>query len=66
MNVIVVAMVVAFIGNSPQNNMPRFEVVSYQDMTAEECITQANEINQNPDLPYTMVCTPKIIKPETK
>lgn len=30
------------------------------EMTVEECITLADEINNNPDLPVVMVCMPKI------
>lgn len=63
MNITVVALIVAFIGNNPQNGNAQFEVQSHQEMTAEECIKQADILNNNPDLPFTMICSPKINGP---
>lgn len=60
-SVVVIALIILFTGTNPDNGNAQFEVQSTQEMTAEQCITEANKINNNPDIPFTMVCSPKIL-----
>lgn len=66
MNITVFALILSVIAVNPDNGNVQFEVESFQEMPAEECIKQADLINNNPDVPFTMVCSPKINKTGTQ
>ena len=61
MNTIVGLILLMFVGVDPNTGQPLLTIDQPPiEMTAEQCIEKANEINHDPTNKYTAVCSPKL------